>query len=230
MKIAIMQPYFFPYIGYFQLVHSVEKFVFYDDVNFVNRGWINRNKVLINGKASFLTIPLKDSSQNRLINEIETIGDFSKTKKTLEFAYKKAPYYSEVAALLFECLNLKTSFIGELAAYSVIATSKFLGLNTHFEKSSHFYSSSKGLEKAERLINICSLNNATEYHNAIGGQFLYDKKRFLTSGVKLKFLRTNEIEYGQFNEKFVPSLSIIDVLMFNSVEKVRQFLKQYELV
>jgi len=230
VKIAIMQPYCFPYIGYFQLIGSVDKFIFYDDVNFIKKGWINRNRILTNGEPAYFTIPVKGASQNKLINQIEFLDAASKLKKTIEQVYKKAPHFSAVADLVFDCLTYKTCLISELAANSVIATSRFLGLNTVFEKSSALYPASQGLEKTERLIQICKLNNATEYHNPIGGQLIYDKRDFLASNIELKFLQTQAIEYCQFGKEFVPFLSIIDVLMFNSIEKIRQYLNFYELI
>lgn len=225
-----MQPYFFPYIGYFQLIQSVDKFVFYDDVNFIKNGWINRNRILINNTAGYLTVPLRQASSNKLINQIAFVDTRTKLKKTIEQAYKKAPYFDHVMNLVTECLLFRTDLIAELAEHSVVATSKFLGLNTVFERSSILYNSSQGLEKAERLIQICNLNNATTYHNPIGGQLIYDKKDFTASNIELKFLRTQKVEYTQYGKEFIPFLSILDVLMFNSVEKVKQYLNLYELI
>ncbi len=230
MKIAIMQPYFFPYIGYFQLIKSVDKFVFYDDVNFIKNGWINRNRILTNGAPSYFTIPLKGASSNKLINQIEFLDVTAKLKKTIEQVYKKAPHFVTVADLVFECLSFQTSLISELAENSVIKTSKFLGLNTVFERSSSLYNDSQGLAKTERLIKICKLSSAFTYHNPAGGQLIYDKKDFWVSNIELRFLQTQSIDYTQYGQEFVPFLSIIDVLMFNSVDKVRKFLDLYELI
>ena len=149
MKVAIMQPYFFPYIGYFQLINSVDKFIFYDDVNFINRGWINRNRILLNGESHFLTIQLKNASQNKLINEVEFIDNRIKLLKTIEHAYKKAPFYHLIVPVLSDCLTIQTNKISELAQYSVIQTCKYLDIETEFELSSKLYSDTKGLEKAE---------------------------------------------------------------------------------
>ena len=110
MKLAIMQPYIFPYIGYFQLIKAVDKFVLYDDVNFINRGWINRNRILVNGQDSMFTIPLKDASQNKLINEIDVNWDNNwkgKFLKTIEQAYKKAPFYEKILPIIEKTIEVQ---------------------------------------------------------------------------------------------------------------------------
>lgn len=119
MKLAIMQPYFFPYIGYFQLIHAVDKFIILDDVNYINRGWINRNKIIINGEAKWFTLSLDKASQNKLIKEINISSKdvfHEKLLKTLKIFYGKAPYFNQVYDLLnklfkIENYNLSSFFI-----------------------------------------------------------------------------------------------------------------------
>ena len=229
MKLAIMQPYFFPYIGYFQLVNAVDKFVFYDDVNYINRGWINRNKVLLNDKDHLITVPLAGASQNRKICEIETHSKQDKLLKKLSHAYHKAPYYKQVWPLVESIINYPTNKINILAAQSVIMVCNYLQINTLFEFSSLDYYNTGQLAKAERLIEICKINNATTYVNAIGGESLYNKEYFSNKGIKLLFLKPGNIEYKQFHNDFVGHLSIIDVLMFNSISQTRSFLSNHQL-
>ncbi len=230
MKLAIMQPYFFPYIGYFQLISAVDKFVFYDDVNYINRGWVNRNRILINGESRYITVYQKGASQNKLINEIEIIDTRSKLRKTILNAYSKAPYFKEAWFLVERILDYETNNISELAEFSVVQTCEYLGLNTRFELSSKSYGQTADLKKEKRLITICNINNARDYINPIGGVELYDKKTFMENGVNLFFLKPAPITYGQFGGTFVENLSIIDVVMFNSCEKIRTMLKCYELL
>ncbi len=225
-----MQPYFFPYIGYFQLVNAVDKFVFYDDVHYINRGWINRNRVLVNGKPTYITVQLKEASQNKLINEIDFIDNRSKIAKTLRFSYKKAPFFGQVWPLIEAVLECKSETISELAAFSVIKTCEYLGINTNFEFSSQKYADTIALRKGDRLIEICKQNKATEYINPIGGTELYEKAEFAEHGINLHFLRSNPIQYRQFSEIFVPKLSIIDVLMFNSPDSIHKILSEYLLL
>lgn len=230
MKIGIMQPYFFPYIGYFQLVNAVDKFIFYDDVNYINRGWINRNRILINKKAQYITVYQKAASQNKLINEIEIFDNRNIIKKTIQNSYNKAPNFKNVWALVEDVLEFKTNSISELAAYSVVQTCNYLGIDSKFEFSSKVYMQTSGIKSESRLIEICKINNATDYINPIGGVKLYDKNKFLVNGINLSFLKTDSIVYKQFGGDFIENLSIIDVLMFNDTRNVALFLDSYDLM
>ncbi|MDY0274890.1 MAG: WbqC family protein [Desulfomicrobium sp.] len=233
MKLAIMQPYFFPYIGYFQLVNAVDKFIFYDDVQYIKGGWINRNRILINGEARYFTTPLIKSSQNKLINEIaiETQSvNFSKAIKTIAMAYQQAPQFEVVFEIICDVLKNRDCSIGDMAAESIKQCAHYLGINTKFYKSSQYFSETKKLKKAERLQSICKQMDANIYINPIGGQNLYSKENFEENGIELKFIRSLPIEYTQFNNEFVPWLSIIDVLMFNSIKQVKKMLNRHEYV
>lgn len=229
MKLAIMQPYFFPYIGYFQLINAVDKFIFYDDVNFINRGWINRNRILINSSPHFLTVQLKGASQNKLIDEVEILENRESLKKTILMSYKKAPYFQDVWPIILDCMDLKTTKISELAIYSTLQICKYLEIQTAFEISSIHYPKSKGLKKQKRLIEICRLNKATQYINPIGGKEIYTKEEFSSEGIKLNFIQTHPIEYKQFKRPFVPWLSIIDIIMFNNLNEIKKYLDKYDL-
>jgi hypothetical protein len=234
MKIAVMQPYIFPYIGYFQMVYAVDKFVFYDDVNFIKKGWINRNRILVNGRDYMFTVPLLKASQNNLILEsyIQDEGYLewkNKFLQTIELNYKKAPHFKEVYQLLKVFFDKKFHNISEMAIESVRLVVDYLGIKTNFAKSSEAYQN-KGMERQERLIDICKKENANHYINALGGQELYKKEDFLKKGIKLDFIKTLPIEYKQFNNDFVSWLSIIDVMMFNDIEEIKSMLKLYKLI
>jgi len=224
MKISIMQPYLFPYIGYFQLINAVDKFIFYDDVNFIKNGWINRNRILLNGNSHYITIQLKNASSFKKINNIEFTDNRSKIIKTIQQAYRKAPYYSDVIPMIIDAFNINTTSISEQAITSIIATCEYIGMEVKFERSSCKYSETKELEKSTRLQKICKLNNSNQYFNMLGGQNLYSKEDFLTNGIKLHFINSKEVSYTQFDKIFVPCLSIIDVMMFNTKDKIRNFL------
>ncbi|MFW5983429.1 MAG: WbqC family protein [bacterium] len=231
MKIAIMQPYFFPYLGYFQLINAVDKFVFYDDVNFIKRGWINRNRILINNNPKYITLQLEAASQNKLINEITLNSNNSdKVLKSIEMAYKKAPFYNSVFPIIKDILTWETNKVSDLAIYSVKEICKYLEVNTTFEISSEVYPETKGLEKAQRIKAICNKNQAEKYINPIGGIDLYNKDDFKQNGIDLFFLKGRIDEYQQFADTFIPGLSIIDVMMFNPLGKIHEMLDNYELV
>jgi hypothetical protein len=234
MKLAVMQPYLFPYIGYFQMIKAVDTFVFYDDVNFMKQGWINRNRILVNGKDFMFTVPLEKPNsfwliKNTLIHEKFYASWKTKFQMTIQQNYKKAPYFNPITAIMNQVLNQECVSISELALESVVAVSNYLGLNTTFYSSSERYEN-KDLERENRLVDICKNENITQYINALGGQELYSKESFKEKGIQLSFIKTLPIAYKQFNDEFVPWLSIIDVLMFNSVDEVNEMLDKYELV
>lgn len=229
MKVAIMQPYFFPYIGYFSLIKVVDLFIFYDDVNYIKGGWVNRNRILINSEAKYLTLNVKNGSPNKLINEIEFDDNRQKLLKTIELNYKKAPYFKQVWPLLETNLKLKTTSLADIAINSVRSVTNYLGMKTKFEISSVSYPETKALERSERLKQICRKTHADTYINAIGGIDLYDKNDFLKNHINLQFLKPQLLQYKQYKETFIPGLSIIDVLMFNSIEDIHLMLESYKL-
>lgn len=232
MKIAIMQPYFFPYVGYFQLINAVDKFIFYDDVTFIKQGWINRNRILMNGKDLFFTMRLQGASSNKLINEVDISEDNGKLLKTISQAYSKAPYYRHVIDLIEHVLAAAAGLkkISRIAELSVVKVSEYLNLKTVFETSSRKYSDTKSLERAERLIAICNKNDADTYINPSGGQELYEKETFRKAGINLFFIRNHIAPYKQLKHAFVAGLSIIDVMMFNSKDDIKNMLNEYTLL
>ncbi|GAB3544908.1 WbqC family protein [Spirosoma fluminis] len=237
MTLAIMQPYFLPYIGYMQLMNAVDTFVLYDDVAFINRGWVNRNRLLINGQEYLFTVPLKDASQNKRINEVHLADDpkwRSKLLKTIEQGYRKAPHYGAVMPITEKIINFATDSIAELIWNSLVELSSYLGLTTRLVASSAVYNNGQ-LKAQERILDICRQERATRYINPIGGTELYDKPTFTQSGIELCFIQSRRVEYPQFkrpdgSHTFVPWLSILDILMFNDIATVKTMLDAYELV
>lgn len=236
MTLAIMQPYIFPYIGYFQLINAVDKFVIYDDVNFIKQGWINRNKILLNGKEHLFTVPLEGASSFKIIRETELNNKFFKIwevkfLKSVEQSYKKAPNFAECYELIegvFKGIECQTN-IASLAAASILGVHNYLNLNTEFELSSTIYDN-RYLSGQSRVIDICRKEMASEYINPLGGQNLYNHTVFEENGLRLKFIVPKLEAYEQFKLPFIKGLSIIDVLMFNSKERVRQMLNCYSLI
>jgi hypothetical protein len=232
MTIAIMQPYIFPYIGYFQLINAVDKFIIYDDVNFINKGWINRNNILVGGKPHMFTIPLKDASQNKLINEVQMLQPDNWRKKflkTVQQSYQKAPNYQKVFILIEEIVNFEPETISEFTLHALEQTCSYMGITTEIVPSSQIYNNTH-LKGPDRILDICKKENASHYINPVGGMELYDKNRFENEGIQLNFLKSVHSPYSQFQNAFVPWLSVIDILMFNDAEKVTTLLKDYELI
>ncbi|WP_236974807.1 WbqC family protein [Membranihabitans maritimus] len=233
MRIAVMQPYIFPYIGYFQLINSVDKFVFYDDVDFIKQGWVNRNNILVNGQKFQFTIPVKNISSNNSIANTQIDWSSKLLKKfikTLKQSYKKAPYYERTMEIVEQSFDQKPDTISNLCANSTNLISEFLELKTKFELSSEKYNQSLGYEKEERLISICELNSANIYINPIGGQELYEKEYFRQKNITLYFLKSKGPKYTQFGSEFISGLSIIDILMFNEKKQVQSYLTNYDLI
>jgi len=232
MKAAIMQPYFFPYIGYFQLLNAVDTFVVYDDVNFIKKGWINRNTILVNEKHYLFTVALKSASQNKLINEI-ALDDNSGWKtallKTIHLAYGKAPFFAQVFPLIQDIIGQQETNLSKLIVYSLQKIGGYLSIETKMIISSEI-EKNNSLKGQDKIIEICKKLDATHYINAIGGMALYDKTAFSDQNIILQFMQSNAIVYPQFKNAFVPHLSIIDVLMFNAPEQVKTLLDQYELI
>ena len=235
MIVGIMQPYFFPYIGYFQLVAAVNKFVIYDDVNFIKGGWINRNNVLINKKSNLFTVPLAKASSNTLINDTKINLKFYniwkvKFLRSLEHSYKRAPYFTEVYNLIENVLEInENDLISKLAVNSIKNVIDYLQLDTEICETSENYNN-KIKSGQERVLDICRIEQASQYINPIGGTKLYSKNTFKENGIVLNFVKSKPIVYTQFDNDFSPWLSIIDVLMFNSVSEVNKMINQYELV
>lgn len=230
-----MQPYLFPYIGYFQLVAAVDKFVIYDDVNYIKGGWINRNNVLINKKGTLFTVPLDKASPFLLINETKINLKFYtiwkiKFLRSLEQSYKKAPFYLEIYTLVETVLEIEgNDLLSKLAINSIKTISDYLQIKTKIIETSVGYKNID-LSGQNRVLDICKIEKVSQYINPIGGMKLYSKEVFREKGVELNFIKSNTIQYNQFNNEFVPWLSIIDVLMFNTKEEVKTMLNQYELV
>lgn len=226
-----MQPYFLPYIGYFQLMAAVDKFVVFDDVNFINRGWINRNRILVDGKEAMLTVPLKGASQNQKINDIETALDIPwrrKLLRTIEQSYKRAPHCEEVLPLVSAILETPATNLAAFVTQSLVSVKEWLGIGCEIVTTSSLYANTQ-LKGEARIRDICRQERATHYVNLPGGKDLYDKATFATQGIALQYIQPLLVEYSQKTLQFVPWLSILDVMMFNGRRTTADMLKSMEL-
>lgn len=224
-----MQPYIFPYFGYFQLIKSVDIFVIYDDVNFIKQGWINRNRILLNGNPFMFTLNLKGASSFKRINEIELVFNKHKLVTTIRLAYCKAPYFNEVYPIISNILLNEETNLAKYLINSLCSTLEYLGISVSILVSSKIEKDTF-LSGDDKVINICKQFKVTNYINAIGGQKLYSREKFSENGLMLNFIKSNSIVYQQFKDPFIPDLSIIDVMMFNSPDEIKKMLNQYELI
>ena len=253
MKLAIMQPYFMPYLGYFQAIAAVDKYIIYENLTFIKDAWMNRNRLVQkNGTILQINVPLLHKSSNSLISEILIDNSQKWSEKILKMLvlnYKGARYYEEVYNLIKEIFSIRYDTLHQLNSVSIIKIARYLDIDTEIvfdnsnyiefeEKLSSFddYSMFPNLEKTKpikkvaRVLEMCSRENSKYFINAIGGHELYSKEEFKQYGIDLYFIKMDNIEYKQFSNEFIPNLSIIDVLMHNGKEGTKELLNRYTLV
>lgn len=233
MKAAIMQPYIFPYIGYFQLISSADKFIVYDNIQFTKKGWINRNRILINGKDEYISFPLKKDSDYLNIDQRFVSDDFAtesvKMLRKIEAAYRKAPQFEETFSIIRSIILRNEKNLFRYIYHSLKEISLYLEIKTEFIVSSSL-NIDHNFRAEEKVIALCKAVGATEYINPIGGTGLYAKGNFIKNGMSLGFIKSEPITYNQFNNEFVSWLSIIDVLMFNPKKNVQEYLNAYTII
>ena len=232
MKVAIMQPYFFPYVGYFQLIGAVDLFIVYDNIKYTKKGWINRNRMLQSGKDVMFSLPLRSDSDSLDIRDRALASDFNRDKflNQLRGAYSRAPNFAEAFPMLERAVRHEDANLFAYLHQALIRTCKHLGLTTPIRISSTV-EIDHGLKNQDKVIGLAKAVGATTYVNAIGGLDLYDRETFKANGLGLEFIRSSPFEYQQFGDPFVPWLSIIDVLMFNPLASVRDCISHnYELI
>lgn len=227
-----MQPYFFPYIGYFQLIAAVDVFVVYDNIKYTKKGWINRNRMLQNGKDVTFSLPLKSDSDFLNVAERELSADFNRNKllNQIKGAYQRAPHFERTFSLVEQVVRNEEVNLFRFIHHSIVRTCAHLGITTEIRTSSNI-PIDHALHGQDKVLALCKALKANTYVNAIGGVDLYGKPAFQEQGIKLSFIKPKPYEYAQFGGVFVPWLSIIDVMMFNSPEKISTEIRRgYEFV
>lgn len=231
MKVAVMQPYFLPYLGYFQLLHACDRFVVLDDVTFIKQGWINRNRILLHGREHLITMPLSGASSNRLISQVRMHPDGmwrDKLRKQLRAGYGRAPCFETVYPLIDRILNSQETSLSRFLTWQLQEIAAFIGLTPDFVTSSDIQKP-VGIKGEARILFLCRHLGATHYINLPGGRHLYDRQRFAEAGIQLQFVDPHLTAYPQPAPTFVPGLSILDVLMHNTVDRVQKMLADYQL-
>jgi hypothetical protein len=232
MKLVIMQPYFLPYIGYWQLMAAGDVFVVYDNIKYTKKGWINRNRLLKNDADAVFSLPLKKDSDALNIAERELAADFDRAKLLNQFkgVYARTPYFSAIWPLLRCIVQCKEQKLFHYLYHSIVEMRTHLGLTTEIHISSKI-DIDHGLKGQDKVLALCQALGANNYINAIGGTSLYDRDIFRRQGIELQFLQAKPFEYLQFGAPFVPWLSIVDVMMFNAPEQVNALIRNnYELL
>lgn len=232
MKLGIMQPYFLPYIGYFQLIAAVDTFVIYDNIKYTKKGWINRNRILVNGVDAIFTLPLKSDSDALDVLHRELAVSFDRIKLINQFknAYSHAPYFTEIFSLLERIVLHEDVNLFHYIHHSILLICEYLGIKTKILVSSKV-PIDHNLKGQNKVLALCKAIGAHTYINAIGGLELYSHDDFQAQGINLEFIKPQLIEYTQFQSAFVPWLSIVDVMMFNSPDRIfSEQLFSYELI
>jgi predicted nucleic-acid-binding Zn-ribbon protein len=236
VKIGINQPYFFPYIGFWQLMNAVDEYVLADNLNYIKQGYINRNKILINKEPQYYRLPVHKPSQNKLICEHEISLDEIEIEKmlhTIQCEYRHAPNFERVYAHIKEVLEygLTEKNLAAFLENAIKLTARELGIKTPILRASKDVILDRDYKRENYVVATCKKLGGTEYYNAIGGTKLYFQDFFRANDLGLKFVKTNsDISYEQFGNEFIPNLSIIDVMMFCSKEQISDMLEAYELI
>ena len=231
-SLAIMQPYLFPYVGYFQLINAADLFIVYDNIKYTKKGWINRNRILQNGKDVVFSIPLRKGSDFLDIKEREISADFKKAKllNQIREAYRRSPHFERTFSLVERIVLKDETNLFSFILNSIREVCERLAIRTEIVVSSSL-DIDHSLSGRTKVLALCKHVGADAYINAIGGQDLYSKDDFSTHGITLKFLKSKPFEYKQLKNQFVPWLSIIDVMMFNSPDAIKECLEsKYELI
>lgn len=227
-----MQPYFFPYAGYLQLIAAVDIFIVYDNIKYTKKGWINRNRMLQNGKDVMFSLPLKSDHDSLDVCERRLAADFNRDKLLNQFegAYRRAPYFKQTFPLVEQIVRHEDANLFRFLQYSIDRTCAHLGITTELRVSSDI-NIDHGLKNQDKVLALCDAVRASIYVNAIGGMELYSKESFREKGIELQFIKSKPFEYAQFGDAFVPWLSIIDVMMFNPVDVIKKYIEAgYELI
>lgn len=233
MTLAIMQPYLFPYIGYFQLMHAADRFVVYDDVNYIKQGWVNRNRILVGEEPYLFTMPLAEASSFAPIDQLILHATMypkwrGKFLSTLRQAYARAPYRDSVVGVVEAVLPTGTARLREVLLSGLQQVQAYIGANSVLIPTSRPFGNDH-LNGTDRVLDICKHELADTYVNAIGGKALYDKAAFKAEGIDLFFLHSRPMQYAQGKQNFVPNLSILDVMMWNPPEQIKEWLAEYDL-
>lgn len=231
MKLAIMQPYFLPYVGYWQLLAAVDTFILYDNIKYTKKGWINRNRMLLNGRDEMFSLPLKKDSDALDVRERVLAPDFNPDKLLNQFrgAYQRAPYFRETFSLLERIMRYEDRNLFGFIQHSILRICECLEIGTRIVVSSTI-PIDPALKGQDKVLALCAAAGAGVYINAIGGQELYARDAFQARGIELQFIRSKPFEYVQFGQTFIPWLSIVDVMMFNPVELTQKMLIDFTLI
>lgn len=234
-SLGVMQPYFFPYIGYYQLIFASDIFLIYDDVQYSRGGWINRNRIASQENVQYITLPVSRNSHTKLIKDSFFTSSHLQAKekivRILYQTYNKAPEFAKQFPLLEKLILDKEISVATYLSKQIISISELLKIKTQISRSSFLpRESSKPQDKTQKLCELASQLKTTEYINSPGGMILYNKEDFLKYGITLKFINPQPFVYGNNQAAlFESNLSIIDALMFCPLKLILNQLSRFTL-
>lgn len=226
MKIAVMQPYFFPYMGYWKLIYSVDKFIIFDDVNYINKGYINRNKIINREKEKFITLKIKNRSQNKKINELELFDNNINIFNDIKQSYIKSKNFNKYKDVIYSMICNEEKLLSLYLKKQIEAMVEILKIKTEILISSDY---NLGVLGKNKIYELCTYFKADEYINPIGGSNLYDPIKFEEKGIKLKFIQSKELKYKQNSKIFIENTSVIDFIMNVDENEFEEYLKFYKV-
>jgi len=238
MKVAIMQPYFLPYIGYFQLLNYVDLWIVFDNIQYIDKGWINRNRILHpehKKEWQYITIPLDSRKQFSKINDIKIKQEIDWRKiilGKLTLYKKKSRFYNEVFSFINNVFNTNENNLSEFVTRSIRYTADYLGIKTKILVLSNMELPLTNINHpGDWALRICESIGAKEYINPFAGKDLFNNKKFKDSNIKLNFLKSKMVVYDQKRHEFIPGLSILDSMMWNSKSQLSKFINEdFDLV
>ena len=229
MILAGNQPYFLPYLGYWQLIAAADLFLLGDDYCYIRRGWVNRNRILVDGAPRYFRVEVRKNPVSRLICDKVRVMDPKLDRnrlRTLEMTYHRAPCFDAGYALAERIFACPDPGLLPFLEYSIREVCQYLEITTPVGRMSELEGNA-AFRREERIYDACRRLGADTYINAVGGQTIYRFPEFARRGIRLRFLRSGLPPYPQFGRPFVPSLSILDAIMFNPPERLQEMLRDY---
>lgn len=235
--VAVMQPYFFPRLAYFQLINESDTFVLFDSAQMIVKGWVRRNRIIdysTEAGWSYINVPVSSLSRSQSIGDvlIDNTKEWRlRIRRQLE-NYSKAPFYSETTALVSDCLDIGAVKLVDLLDHAIRLTADHLGIETKFNRYSNLGIEREGNEGPGDWALLAAKHcGASTYINPVSGRLIYDDSKFERSGLNLRFLEDEPEIYSQNLKNFLPRLSIIDTLMFNGKDDTSLMLERgFQLV
>jgi WbqC-like protein family len=226
MILGIMQPYFFPYLGYFDLINYSDRWIVFDEIQYIRHGWMNRNRIFHPKEGwQYIIVPLKKHGRDVLIRDVEINEETDWRGRIigqLQHYRRRSPYFERIIKLVDECLSVDEHFLSRMNTAILDKVCQHIGIPFQYQYFSEMNLKLDTVEEpGDWALRISETMGAKEYVNPRGGEGIFDRAKFEKAGIKLTIRNVPPIEYECKGYEFVPGLSIIDVLMWNSPDKIR---------